>query len=85
MSDKPFPQGTINPLFPKDPQPVRNASIAEALNELQTEFDFYFSLLESNQEFTILHPYFGPLNKEMNLQAVYKHAVHHLRQFGVEV
>ena len=82
MSDKPFPQGTINPLFPKDPQPVRNASIAEALNELQTELDFYFSLLESNQEFTILHPYFGPLNKEMNLQAVYKHALHHLRQFG---
>jgi hypothetical protein len=39
--------------------------------------------MESEQEFSILHPYFGQLNKEMNLQAVYKHALHHLKQFGV--
>jgi hypothetical protein len=83
MSDKPFPQGVVNPIFPKDPQPVRNATINEALNELRTEIDFYFSLIESEQEFSILHPYFGQLNKEMNLQAIYKHALHHLKQFGV--
>jgi hypothetical protein len=83
MSDKPFPQGVVNPIFPKDPQPVRNATINEALNELRTEIDFYFSLIKSEQEFSILHPYFGQLNKEMNLQAVYKHALHHLKQFGV--
>jgi hypothetical protein len=85
MSDKPFPQGVVNPLFPKDPQPIRNANISEALNEFQTELDTYFSLIESDQEFTVLHPYFGALNKEMNLQAMYKHALHHLKQFGVEI
>jgi hypothetical protein len=83
MSDKPFPQDVVNPIFPKDPQPVRNVTTDEALKELQTEIDFYFSLIESDQEFSILHPYFGELNKEMNLQAVYKHALHHLKQFGV--
>jgi hypothetical protein len=83
MSDKPFPQDVVNPIFPKDPQPVRNITTDEALKELQTEIDFYFSLIESDQEFSILHPYFGELNKEMNLQAVYKHALHHLKQFGV--
>jgi hypothetical protein len=82
MSDKPFPQGVVNPIFPKDPQPVRNVATDEALKELQTEIDFYFSLMESDQEFSILHPYFGQLDKEMNLQAVYKHALHHLKQFG---
>ena len=85
MSDKPFPQGVINPLFPKDPQPVRNANISEALNELQAELDIYLSLIESDQEFTVLHPYFGALNREMNLQAMYKHALHHLKQFDMEV
>jgi len=81
-SDKPFPQGVVNPIFPKDPQPVRNINIKEALNELHTELEFYFSLIESEQEFSILHPYFGHINKEMNLQAMYKHALHHLNQFG---
>jgi hypothetical protein len=85
MSEKPFPKGVVNPLFPKDPQPLRNTSIETALAELQNELDSYFSLLESHQEITILHPYFGHLNKELNLQAMYKHALHHLKQFGVEV
>jgi hypothetical protein len=85
MSDKPFPQGVVNPLFPKDTKPIRNANIADALKELSSELSFYFSVLQSDTELIILQPYFGVLNKEMNLQAVYKHALHHLKQFGVVV
>jgi len=85
MSDKPFPLDVVNPIFPKDPKPVRNTTIAEALKELRSELDFYFSILDLDQELIILHPYFGELNREMNLQAVYKHALHHLKQFGVVV
>ena len=84
MSDKPFPTGVVNPLFPKDPSPVKIGSIDAALKELQGEIDYYLTVLNSNNEFTITHPYFGKLTTEMNLQAYYKHAVHHLRQFGVE-
>lgn len=81
MSDKPFPQGIRNPLMPLDPTPARNATIADALKELQDEMYYYFSVLET-RDFFILHPYFGKLGAEMNLQSVYKHALHHLKQFG---
>lgn len=84
MSDKPFPQGVVNPLLPKA-TPVRNPTIEDAIKELRTELDYYFSVLETTKDFYIIHPYFGRLNAEMNLQSVYKHALHHLKQFGVEV
>ncbi len=81
MSDKPFPQGVSNPFIPKDPVPVRNADIKKALAELQTEIDYFFSVLETSKDFKIIHPYFGELDNEMNIQSVYKHALHHLKQF----
>lgn len=84
MSDKPFPRGLENPLLPKDPVPVRNSTIAESLNELQTEIDYFFTVFEENNQQTTLHPYFGQLNFDMNVQAQYKHMLHHLKQFGVE-
>lgn len=85
MSDKPFPRGVVNPILPKDPVPVRNATIKDALAEFQSEMNYFFSVLETNKDHKILHPYFGELDNEMNFQSVYKHALHHLRQFGVEV
>lgn len=84
MSDKPFPRGLENPLLPKDPVPVRNSTIAESLNELQTEIDYFFTVFEENNQQTTLHPYFGQLDFDMNVQAQYKHMLHHLKQFGVE-
>jgi oxepin-CoA hydrolase/3-oxo-5,6-dehydrosuberyl-CoA semialdehyde dehydrogenase len=85
MSDKPFPRGVSNPLLPKDPVPVRNADITNAIAELKVEMDYFLFVLETNKDFKILHPYFGELDPEMNLQSVYKHALHHLNQFGVTV
>ncbi len=84
MSDKPFPQGIANPLLPKGPTPVKNNKIEGAIKELQIEIDYYFSVLET-KGFYILHPHFGKLDAAMNLQSVYKHALHHLKQFGVEI
>ena len=83
MSDKPFPQGVSNPFIPKAPEPVRNADIKDALAELQSEIAYFFSVLETTKDFKVIHPYFGELDNEMNLQSVYKHALHHLKQFGV--
>ena len=84
MSEQPLSPGVQNPLFPKDPPPVTNATLYDALKELQAEIDYYITALNSDEDFVITHPYFGRLNKEMNLQAAYKHALHHLRQFGVD-
>ena len=84
MSNQPFPKGIENPLLPKDPVPVRNTTIEEALNEPQTEIDYFFTVFEENNQQTTLHPYFGQLDFNMNVQAQYKHMLHHLKQFGVE-
>lgn len=85
MSDQPFPQGIENPFLPKDPAPARNKTIEEALHELRTEIDFFFTVFEENNQQVTLHPYFGQLDFTMNIQAQYKHMLHHLKQFGIEV
>lgn len=85
MSEKPFPKNLENPLLPKDPVPVRNASLEKAFAELQKEMHYFFSVFEENHQLTTLHPYFGQLNFPMNVQALYKHALHHLKQFGIQL
>jgi len=76
MSEKPFKENTPNPLLPEVPPPVRNISMEVALKELETEIDF--------QQRT-LNPFFGDLNFEQNVQLLHKHALHHLKQFGIMV
>ncbi len=83
MSDKPFRENTPNPLLPEVPPPVRNISMEEALKELKTEMDFFFSVFKENTQHKTLNPFFGELNFEQNVQLLNKHALHHLRQFGV--
>ncbi len=85
MSDKPFKENTPNPLLPEVPPPVRNISMEEALKELETEIDFFFSVFKENNQQQTLNPFFGSLNFEQNVQLLHKHALHHLRQFGVMV
>lgn len=85
LSDKPFRENTRNPLLPEAPPPVRFASVAEALNDLQAALDAFFQAFYTDQNSTTRNPLFGELNFDMNVQLLYKHAVHHLRQFGVAV
>jgi hypothetical protein len=83
MSDKPFKENTMNPLMPEVPAPVRNKSMEDAMSELQTEIDHFFSVFEANEHLVTSNPFFGELNYQMNVQLLYKHALHHLKQFGV--
>ena len=85
MSDKPFRENTKNPLLPETPAPVKHGSIGDALDELQEELDYFFTVFEENKLQQTRNPIFGDLNYEQNVQLMYKHALHHLRQFGVEV
>jgi hypothetical protein len=84
-SDKPFRENTKNPLMPEVPAPVRNPSKAEAIKELKEELGYFFSVFEINNLQVTRNPFFGDLNYEQNIQLLYKHACHHLRQFGVTV
>ena len=85
MSEKPFRENTRNPLLPETPSPVRHASVAEALNDLQAALDAFFETFYTNENRTTCNPIFGELNFDHNIQLLHKHAVHHLRQFGVDV
>jgi hypothetical protein len=85
MSDKPFRENTPNALMPEVPVPVRNKTIKEAYTELEIELDFFFSVFEKNGLQVTRNPFFGDLNYEQNIHLLYKHALHHLRQFGLTV
>jgi hypothetical protein len=84
-SDKPFRENTLNPLMPEVPAPVRNPSKAEAVKELKAEIDFFFSVFEKNNLQVTRNPIFGDLNYEQNIQLLHKHALHHLKQFGLTI
>jgi len=83
-SEKPFRENTANALLPEVPAPVRNPSVEEALRELQAEVEYFFTVFEENNLQVTRNPFFGDLNEEQNIQLLHKHALHHLRQFGVD-
>ena len=84
MSDKPFKENTINPLMGEEPVPLRYNTIQAAIGALQQEVIYFFEAFEKNPQLITRNPFFGDLNFEQSVQLLYKHALHHLRQFGVE-
>ena len=85
MSDKPFRENTPNPLMPEVPAPVRNPSVEEAIKELKNEIEYFFTLFNKNNLRVTRNPFDGDLNYEQNVQLLHKHALHHLKQFGVVI
>jgi hypothetical protein len=85
LSEKPFRENTPNPLMPEMPGPVRNKTIQAALEELDQEICFFFAVFEENHLQQTRNPFFGDLNFDENVHLLYKHALHHLKQFGVMV
>ncbi|RYY90047.1 MAG: hypothetical protein EOO15_04125 [Chitinophagaceae bacterium] len=85
QSEKPFKENTPNPLMPEVPAPVRHRTISDALAELRQELEDFFARFEANPHLVTLNPFFGELNYQLNVLLLYKHAVHHLRQFGISV
>ena len=85
LSDKPFRENTKNPLMAEEPLPARYQTVQAAIGALQQELIYFFKAYEENPSMTILNPFFGELNFDENVQLLYKHALHHLKQFGVEI
>lgn len=84
MSEKPFKENTKSPLMGEEPAPLRYKTVQGAIGALQQELIYFFEAYEKNPAMIIRNPFFGDLNFEQNVQLLYKHALHHLRQFGVE-
>ena len=85
MSEKPFSENTLNPLLSETPPPLKYNTVQAAIGSLQEELIRFFEVFEKNPQLIIRNPIFGDLTFEQNVQLLYKHAIHHLRQFGIEV
>lgn len=85
MSEKPFKENTVNVLLGTEPPPLHHHTVEAAIGDLQQELIYFFEVFEKNPRLTTRNPFFGDLSFDQNVQLLYKHAVHHLRQFGIEV
>lgn len=84
MGNKPFKENTRNSLLGEEPQPLRYKTVQAAIGALHQELIYFFEAFEKNPDLLTRNPFFGDLNFEQNVQLLHKHALHHLRQFGVE-
>ncbi|MCX6316478.1 MAG: hypothetical protein NTW29_04260 [Bacteroidetes bacterium] len=84
LSEKPFKENTRNVLMGEEPAPTEYKTVQAAIGALQQELIWFFEAYEQKPDLVVRNPFFGNLNFEQNVQLLYKHAIHHLRQFGVE-
>ena len=83
LSDNPFKEGVHNPLMKETPGPLLHHTLQAAIGVLQEELICFFQYFENNPSLTTRNPFFGDLNFEENVHLLHKHALHHLRQFGM--
>jgi hypothetical protein len=65
------------------PSPNNCTTVAESLTHLQIDIDYFISVFSDDSEKRILNPFFGNLNADEWIHLLHKHAMHHLRQFGM--
>ncbi len=85
MSEKPFKENTKSPVLAEEPAPLKKHTKEAAIGKLQEEIIYFFETFEKTPGLKTSNPVFGELDFEMNIQLLYKHALHHLKQFGIEV
>ena len=83
MTDMLFKENTRVPVMPEEPRPHKYANITEAIAKTQVELDDVFVVYGTDAQKTTMNPIFGELNYEEQVSLLYKHARHHLRQFGL--
>ncbi|MFM6943894.1 MAG: hypothetical protein ACKOXV_01250 [Bacteroidota bacterium] len=85
LTDIPFKENTKSPLLGEALEPLIYTSIELALQGLKKAMSTYFNQYTLQEDVLVFHPIFGTLDKKLNDALLYKHAVHHLKQFGVEL
>ena len=84
MSEKPFKENTKSPVLPEEPLPLKKHTVQAAIGKLQEELIYFFHAFDTNPNLKTIQPVFGELDFAENIQLLYKHAIHHLNQFGVK-
>lgn len=85
MSEKQFKENTKSPVLPEEPLPLKKHTKEAAIGKLKEELIYFFEVFENDPRLKTTHPVFGELDFEANIQILHKHALHHLRQFGINV
>jgi len=85
FSEKPFKENTKSPVLPEEPAPLKKHTKEAAVGKLQEELICFFETFEKDPGLKTNNPVFGELDFDANIQLLYKHALHHLKQFGIEV
>ena len=83
MSDKEFRPNTKNSMMGEEPLPVKHSSVEMSIEELEIELKDFQKHYASNPDSIIMNPFFGELDFNGWIQLLHKHAMHHLKQFGV--
>ncbi len=83
MTEAPFKENINNPLIPQEGIQLRQQDISSAIDKLQKELDYFFEVFDKNPELKTGNAFFGELDYKMNVQLLHKHAIHHLKQFGL--
>lgn len=84
MTEKPFRENTQNPFLPEEPFPIRQHTLAASINMLQSALIEFFAIYSQDPAKRVMNLIFGELDFAAQVQLLHKHALHHLRQFGVE-
>lgn len=84
MSEKPFKENTKNPLLPDAAPALRKPNMKAAIEKLHDELNHFFHAFEKNPDLKTRNPFYGELDYAANVQLLYKHALHHLKQFTIE-
>jgi len=83
VSEKPFRDNTPNAMMPDVPPAPRAENIAASIEDLGASVGELFGVFAAQPDLEVLNPFFGVLDYEMTMHLLHKHALHHLRQFGV--
>lgn len=83
LSNKHFKENTRVPVMPEEPRPHKYSSLSEAIAKTEAELNDVFVVYAADPLKKLMHPVFGELDYEQQIHYLYKHARHHLRQFGL--
>ena len=81
--NRPTPREFSNPVLTAGLPPLRYAGLAEATAGLRVEMERFLRQLATTPGAMHMHPVFGPIGGEAWGRAHFKHAYHHLLQFGL--
>lgn len=83
FSETPFPENTRNSLMNETGDPIKQPDMSSAIVKLKEELDYFFEIFEKDSSHVTQNPFFGELDFGGNVHLLHKHAMHHLRQFGL--